>query len=81
MDPGPTGMLRSPVAERIVMAVVVVGIVVAASGWDRYRSNRNAVPGIDRWQSTGEVFVDPESGPTRVWYDPPNGQRAYRADR
>ncbi|MGH3744910.1 MAG: hypothetical protein ACRDTP_08640 [Mycobacteriales bacterium] len=69
------------VVEWVVIAVIVVGIVVAAFGWDRYRGNRKKGSASSRWQPTDEVFDDPESGRrTRVWYDPANGEREYRAD-
>ncbi|HET8527922.1 MAG TPA: hypothetical protein VFL60_03355 [Gaiellaceae bacterium] len=65
--------------EWVIVAVVVVGFVAAAFGWDRYRSGRKA-PAASA-QPTGEVFTDPVTGrPMRVWYDPATGEREYRPD-
>lgn len=67
------------VAGWVIVAVVVLGVVAALFGWDRYRSNRKAAG--DSSQPTGEVFTDPASGKTmRVWYDPATGERDYRPD-
>jgi hypothetical protein len=70
------------VVEWVIVAVVIVGIVIALFGWDRYRGNRKSSTGAsDGAQPTDEVFVDPESGKrTRVWYNQATGQREYRAD-
>ena len=63
----------------VTIAIVVVGIVVALFGLDRYRGSRKdassaALP-------TDEVFVDPETGRTmRVWYDQASGKREYRPE-
>ena len=63
----------------IVAVVVVVGIVVAAFGWDRYRSDGKAAS--ESAQPTSEVFTDPTTGKSmRVWYDPATGEREYRPD-
>jgi hypothetical protein len=63
----------------VVIVVVVVGIVIALFGWDRYRGNRKrAEVGA---QPTDEVFIDPNSGKrTRVWYNAATGEREYRPD-
>lgn len=67
--------------EWIILAIVVIGIVVALFRWDRYRGRRQPAGGASAAQPTDEVFVDPESGKhLRVWYDPATGQREYRAD-
>jgi len=67
------------VAEWVIVAVVVLGVVAALFGWDRYRSNRKAAS--ESSQRTGEVFTDPASGKSmRVWYDPATGEREYRPD-
>ncbi|PWU22364.1 MAG: hypothetical protein C5B48_10135 [Candidatus Rokuibacteriota bacterium] len=63
----------------IVAVVVVVGIVVAVFGWDRYRSDGKAAG--ESSQPTSEVFTDPASGQQmRVWYNPATGEREYRPD-
>lgn len=64
----------------VIIAVVVVGIVIAAFGWDRYRGNRKGANGGTA-KPTGEVFIDPESGKRmRVWYDAKTGEREYHPD-
>jgi hypothetical protein len=63
----------------IVAVVVVLGIVVAVFGWDRYRGDGGAT--AESAQPTDEVFTDPATGQTmRVWYDPSTGEREYRPD-
>jgi hypothetical protein len=63
----------------IVAVVVLIGVVIAAFGWDRYRSDRK--PTGESSQPTGEVFTDPATGKTmRVWYYPSTGEREYRPD-
>ena len=63
----------------IVAVVVVVGVVVAVFGWDRYRSDGQSAG--DSSQPTEEVFTDPASGKSmRVWYNPATGEREYRPD-
>ena len=68
-------------AEWIILAVVVVGIVIAIFGLDRYRGSRkNAGTGSDS-EPTSEVFIDPATGQRmRVWYNPASGDREYRAE-
>jgi hypothetical protein len=65
--------------EWVILAVVVLGIVIAIFGWDRYRGNRkDAGSGSE---PTSEVFIDPATGQRmRVWYDPATGDRDYRAE-
>jgi hypothetical protein len=63
----------------VVIAIVVVGVVAALFGFDRYRSTHKA--GHETAQPTQEVFTDPTSGkPMRVWYNPATGEREYRPD-
>jgi hypothetical protein len=65
----------------VIIAVVVVGVVIAVFGWDRYRSSQKNAGDAGGSQPTAEVFVDPETGKrTRVWYDPTTGKRDYRDD-
>lgn len=68
------------VVEWVILAVVVLGIVIAVFGWDRYRGNRKE--GADGGaEPTTEVFIDPATGKRmRVWYDPATGDRQYRAE-
>jgi hypothetical protein len=63
----------------VVGVVVIVGVVVAIFGWDRYRSGGK--PAGESARPTDEVFADPATGKTmRVWYDPETGEREYRPD-
>jgi hypothetical protein len=69
------------IGEWVVLAVVVVGVVVALFGWDRYRGRQKGVGGDSASQPTGEVFIDPETGRRmRVWYDQSTGKREYRPE-
>ncbi len=63
-----------------VIAIVVVGVVVALFGWDRYRGRGHNT--LDaRFQRTDEVFLDSDSGKQmRVWYDASSGKREYRSE-
>jgi hypothetical protein len=66
-------------AEWVIVAVVVVGVVAALFGVDRYRSKRKGTG--EPSQPTSEVFTDPASGkPMRVWYNAATGERDYRPD-
>lgn len=65
----------------IILALVIMGAVIALFGWDRYRGGRRAPSGPSRAAPTDEMFIDPESGRRmRVWYDPATGQRDYRPE-
>jgi hypothetical protein len=65
----------------VIIAIVIVGIVIALFGWDRYRGNRRSATQASAAQPTDEVFMDPETGKrTRVWYNSATGQREYRAE-
>lgn len=67
--------------EWVILAVVVLGIVIAIFGWDRYRGNRKGARASSGSEPTSEVFIDPATGKrTRVWYDPASGDREYRAE-
>ena len=67
--------------EWVILAVVVLGIVIAIFGWDRYRGNRKGSDSGDGSQPTTEVFIDPATNQRmRVWYDPATGEREYRAE-
>jgi hypothetical protein len=64
----------------VIIAIVVVGVVVALFGWDRYRGNRKKGDSGGA-QPTSEVFIDPTSGQRmRVWYDAKTGEREYRPE-
>lgn len=65
----------------VIVAVVVVGVVIALFGWDRYHGNRKGGKNGGNSQPTSEVFIDPTTGQRmRVWYDANTGEREYRPD-
>jgi hypothetical protein len=65
----------------IVIAVVVVGAIIAFFGWDRYRGSRKSAEDSAGAQPTSEVFLDPATGQRmRVWYNAKTGDREYRPD-
>jgi hypothetical protein len=67
------------ILEWVILAVVVVGIVIAIFGWDRYRDSRKD-PGASS-QPTDEVFIDPTTGQRmRVWFNPATGRREYHPE-
>ncbi len=69
------------IADWVVLAVVISGIVIALFGWDRYRGNRKRASNVGTAQPTGEVFSDPATGQLmRVWYDSSTGHREYRPE-
>jgi hypothetical protein len=69
------------IAEWVVLAAVILGVVAALAGWDRYRGSRKRDSDAGALQPTDEVFVDQETGRrTRVWYDAASGRREYRAE-
>jgi hypothetical protein len=68
------------VTDWVIIAIVIVGIVAALFGLDRYRGNRKSTSGSPA-QPTDEVFIDPETGrKMRVWYDQRSGKREYRPE-
>ena len=61
----------------IVLVVLVVALVLAVIGWERYRPRHRPVNPLP----TSEVFVDPATHRRlRVWVDPVTGARDYRED-
>ncbi|MGD0809153.1 MAG: hypothetical protein ABSA91_05510 [Acidimicrobiales bacterium] len=69
------------IVDWVIIVVVVVGIVIALFGWDRYRGGHNKASSGGTAQPTGEVFDDPATGKRmRVWYDPSTGDREYRPE-
>jgi hypothetical protein len=65
----------------VIIAIVVVGAIVAIFGWDRYRGNRRNGKDGGGSQPTDEVFIDPATGQRmRVWYNPKTGERDYHPD-
>jgi len=68
------------VTDWVIIAIVIVGIVTALFGLDRYRGGRKSTSGSAA-QPTAEVFIDPDTGrKTRVWYDQRSGKREYRPE-
>jgi hypothetical protein len=68
------------VTDWVIIAIVIVGVVAALFGLDRYHGSRKSTSG-DTARPTDEVFVDPESGrKMRVWYDQHSGNREYRPE-
>lgn len=68
------------VTDWVLIAVLIVAIIIAVFGFDRYRG-RGKKTGSSDAQPTSEVFTDPETGKrTRVWYNPATGEREYRAE-
>jgi hypothetical protein len=64
----------------ILIAILIVGIVAALFGLDRYRGSRKGTADSAA-QPTDEVFIDPETGrKMRVWYDQRSGKREYRPE-
>lgn len=64
----------------IILVIVIVGVVIALFGWDRYHGSRKSTSGSAA-QPTDEVFIDPETGHRmRVWYDQRSGKREYRPE-
>jgi flagellar basal body-associated protein FliL len=69
------------VSDWVIIAVLIVAIVVAVFGLDRYRGSRKNAASSGEAQPTSEVFTDPDTGKrTRVWYNPATGEREYRAE-
>lgn len=67
------------ILEWIILAVVIVGVIIALLGWDRYRGGRKSVDSAA--ERTDEVFIDPANGQRmRVWYNPKTGRREYRPE-
>ena len=70
--------------ELVVIAALVILIVVGAVvGWERYRGGGagGRGPGVSGAQPTAEIFIDPETGRRmRVWIDAGTGQRDYRPE-
>jgi hypothetical protein len=61
----------------LILAAVVVAVVLAIAGWERYRPRHRPVNPLP----TSEVFIDPATHRRlRVWVDPVTGARDYRED-
>jgi hypothetical protein len=63
-----------------LLVLIVVGAVV---GWERYRGGGGGGrgPAVGGARPTAEIFIDPETGRRmRVWFDDQTGQRDYRPE-
>lgn len=62
-----------------IQTLIAGGFIVVGTLFERWRyHNANASVEGD-WQTTGERFVDPETGKNvEVLYDPKSGERRYR---
>ncbi len=62
-----------------IQTLVGGGILVAGTLFERWRYNNKNASVEGDWQTTGERFVDPETGKNvEVLYDPQSGERRYR---
>jgi hypothetical protein len=68
-----------PAVELLVIAALVILIILGAViGWERYRGGG---PGDGGTRPTTEVFIDPETGRRmRVWCDDRTGRREYHPE-
>jgi hypothetical protein len=68
----------------VIVALVVLVVVGAVFGWERYRGGGGAGgrgPGVSGARPTAEIFIDPETGRRmRVWFDARTGERDYRPE-
>lgn len=69
------------VAVWVIVAVVVVGVVFAFFGWDRYKGAKKRRDDSGEYEPTSEVFIDPATAQRmRVWYNAKTGERDYRPE-
>jgi hypothetical protein len=65
----------------VIVVVVIVGVLFALFGWDRYRGARKGRVSGAPYEPTDEVFIDPATGRRmRVWYNANSGERDYRPE-
>jgi hypothetical protein len=67
----------------VIVAILVLIVVGAVIGWERYRGGGagGRGPGVSGAQPTAEIFIDPETGRRmRVWFDARTGERDYRPE-
>jgi hypothetical protein len=61
-------------------ALVIGGIVLIGTLFERWRYRHIEEPPKGQWQRTGERFLDPSTGkPVEVMFDPRTGERRYIA--
>lgn len=59
-------------------ATIWGAVLLLAVLFERWRYRKEPSTHKGSWQSTGERFIDPESGePIEVQYDPASGERRY----
>lgn len=69
-----TGVTLPGIQALVMGGLVIVGILCER----RYKGRHNLQEPDERWQATGERFVDPTSGKdVEVFYDPQSGERRY----
>ncbi|HAW10706.1 MAG: hypothetical protein ABSC16_07880 [Candidatus Dormibacteria bacterium] len=75
-------MAAIPAVELLVILALVILIVLGAViGWERYRGGGAGGPVAGGARPTTEVFIDPETGQRmRVWFDDRTGQREYHPE-
>jgi hypothetical protein len=58
--------------------IVIGGIILLGTLFERWRYRQAPPPPGARWERTAERFVDPTTGDTlEVYYDPASGERRY----
>jgi hypothetical protein len=61
-------------------ALVIGGVVLIGTLFERWRYRHIEEPANGRWKRTGERFLDPSTGdPIEVMFDPRTGERRYVA--
>jgi hypothetical protein len=80
------GIVAVSVGEPVAgaWALVTGGVLIVAALFEvtSYRPNEGTTRTNDRFEPTGEVFVDPTTGERiRVWLDPDTGYRRYEPER
>jgi hypothetical protein len=61
-------------------ALVIGGLILVGTLFERWRYRPIEQPAKEQWQRTGERFLDPSTGnPVDVMFDPRTGERRYVA--
>jgi len=65
----------------VILALVILIVLGAVIGWERYRGGGAGGPVAGGARPTTEVFIDPETGQRmRVWFDDRTGHREYHPE-